>query len=48
MIEDSNVQPVLELTRLMAVSRASGSIKSLLDEESTRQGNAIDKLGKVY
>jgi flagellar basal-body rod protein FlgF len=48
MIEESNVQPVLELTRLMAVSRASGSVKDLLDEESQRQSNAIDKLGKVY
>jgi flagellar basal-body rod protein FlgF len=47
-IEESNVQPVVELTRLMAVSRAIGSIKDLLDEESTRQSNAIDKLGKVY
>jgi flagellar basal-body rod protein FlgF len=48
MIEESNVQPVLELTRLMAASRAFGSIKNLLDEESTRASNAIDKLGKVY
>jgi flagellar basal-body rod protein FlgF len=47
-IEESNVQPVLELTRLMAVSRASGSVKDLLDEESQRQSSAIDKLGKVY
>lgn len=46
MIEDSNVQPVVELTRMMAVSRASGSIKDFLDEESTRQRNAIDKLAK--
>jgi flagellar basal-body rod protein FlgF len=47
MIEDSNVQPVIELTRLMAISRASGSIKDFLDEESTRQRNAIDKLANV-
>jgi flagellar basal-body rod protein FlgF len=47
-IEESNVQPVVELTRLMAVSRASGSVKDLLDEESQRQSNTIDKLGKVY
>jgi flagellar basal-body rod protein FlgF len=47
MIEDSNVQPVIELTRLMAIARASGSIKDFLDEESTRQRDAIDKLAKA-
>jgi flagellar basal-body rod protein FlgF len=47
MLEESNVQPVVELTRLLSVSRASGSIKSFLDEESKRQLDAIDKLGKV-
>jgi flagellar basal-body rod protein FlgF len=44
MIEESNVQPVLELTRLMAVTRASAMVKDFLDEESTRQRDAIDKL----
>jgi flagellar basal-body rod protein FlgF len=47
MLEESNVQPVVELTRLLSVSRANGSIKSFLDEESKRQLDAIDKLGKV-
>jgi len=46
-IEESNVQAVVELTRLMAVTRASGNIKNFLDEESQRHLNAIDKLGKV-
>jgi hypothetical protein len=31
---------------MMAISRASGSVKDFLDEESTRQRNAIDKLAK--
>jgi flagellar basal-body rod protein FlgF len=48
MIEDSNVNPIVELTRLMGVARASGTVKDLLDEESQRQSNAYDKLGKVY
>jgi len=47
MIEESNVQPVVELTRMLSVARASQSVKSFLDEESQRQRNAIDKLGKV-
>ena len=46
-IEESNVQAVVELTRLMAVTRASGTVKNFLDEESQRQRDAIDKLGKV-
>jgi flagellar basal-body rod protein FlgF len=48
MIEESNVQPVVELTRLMAVSRSSGAVKNVSDEESQRQSNAYDKLSKVY
>jgi flagellar basal-body rod protein FlgF len=47
MIEESNVQPVVELTRMLSVVRASQSVKNLLDEESQRQSNAIDKLSKV-
>jgi flagellar basal-body rod protein FlgF len=47
MIEESNVQPVVELTRMLSVARASQSIKSFLDEESQRRSTAIDKLGKV-
>lgn len=46
-IEDSNVNPVLELTRLLSVARNSGSVKDFIDQENTRQRNAIDKLSKV-
>jgi flagellar basal-body rod protein FlgF len=48
MIEESNVEPVVELTRMMAVARASGTIKNFLDEESQRHSNAIDRLAKIY
>ncbi len=47
MIEESNVQAVVELTRMMSVSRASSGIKSFLDAEDQRERNAIDKLSKV-
>lgn len=47
MLEDSNVQPVVELTRMMAVVRASANVKNFLDEEDQRRSNAIDRLGKV-
>jgi flagellar basal-body rod protein FlgF len=46
MIEESNVQPVVELTRMMAVARASGNITNFLNEESQRRNNAISQLGK--
>lgn len=47
MIENSNVQPVLEMTRLLKVQRAYTSVQDVLDTEDTRQKNAIDKLSKV-
>ncbi len=47
MLEDSNVQPVVELTRMMAVVRASANVKNFLDEEDQRRSNAIERLGKV-
>jgi len=47
MLEESNVNPVLELTRMLDVVHANGSIKTFLETEDTRQRNAIDKLSKV-
>lgn len=47
MIEDSNVQPVVEITRMLQVARQSGTVKNFLDEEDQRRSNAIDKLSKV-
>ena len=47
MLEESNVQPVVELTRLLGVSRAFAQINNFLGLESKRQLDAIDKLGKV-
>jgi len=47
MIEESNVQPVVEITRMLEVSRAAGGFKTFLDQEDQRRGNAIDKLSKT-
>jgi flagellar basal-body rod protein FlgF len=47
MLEQSNVQPILEMTRLMAASRASGMNKSFQDNESDRHKTAIDRLAKT-
>jgi flagellar basal-body rod protein FlgF len=47
MVEESNVQPILEMTRMMQISRNFGFAKDFGDGESDRARNAIDKLGKV-
>jgi flagellar basal-body rod protein FlgF len=47
MTEESNVQPVVELTRMLSVSRAASNFKTFLDQEDQRRGNAIDKLSKT-
>jgi flagellar basal-body rod protein FlgF len=47
MIEESNVQPIVEITRMMSLSRNFGFAKEMLDGESERAKTAIDKLGKV-
>jgi len=47
MIEESNVQPIVEITRMMSLSRSFNFAKEMLDGESDRTKSAIDKLGKV-
>ncbi len=47
MVEESNVQPVLEMTRLMEASRAVGRAKTFQDNEADRHKNAIDRLAKT-
>jgi flagellar basal-body rod protein FlgF len=46
-IEGSNVQPILEITRLMSAARAAGAAKTFQDNEADRHKNAIDRLAKV-
>jgi hypothetical protein len=47
MIEDSNVQPIIEVTRMMKISQYFGFAKDFGDNESDRAKSAIDRLGKV-
>jgi flagellar basal-body rod protein FlgF len=44
MIEESNVQPVIELTRMLDVSGSASDFKNFLQAEDQRRSNAIDKL----
>jgi flagellar basal-body rod protein FlgF len=46
-IEESNVQPIVEMTRLMAASRAVTQHKSYQDAEAERRKTAIDRLAKT-
>jgi flagellar basal-body rod protein FlgF len=43
-IENSNAEPIVLLTKLMAVQRAYSDAQSMSDGEDTRIRNAIDKL----
>src|SRR5260370_18336068 len=47
MIEGSNVESILEITRMMNISHNFEFAKNLGDSESDRTRSAIDKLGKV-
>lgn len=46
-LEQSNVQPIIEMTQLIATERAVGYAKDMSTTESNRISNAIDRLGKV-
>lgn len=47
MVEESNVQPIVEMTRLMQVARNFAFAKQMVDGEDDRLKNAIDKLSRV-
>jgi flagellar basal-body rod protein FlgF len=47
MVEDSNVQAVVELNRMMNVSRSYTSAGDLINAENDRVKNAIDRLAKI-
>jgi flagellar basal-body rod protein FlgF len=47
MVEESNVQPIVEMTRMMTVAQNFASANNLLQAESDREKSAIDKLGRV-
>jgi flagellar basal-body rod protein FlgF len=46
-IEDANIQPVVEMTKLMNAAHEIGVAKNFADGEHTRIKNAIDRLGKT-
>ncbi|HUO21035.1 MAG TPA: flagellar basal-body rod protein FlgF [Caulobacteraceae bacterium] len=47
MIEDSNVNPITQITRLIEVSRAYQQVANLMDTSGSVYDEAIQRLGKV-
>jgi flagellar basal-body rod protein FlgF len=47
MVEESNVQPIVEITRMMEVSNRYNSAKEMLDGEHERIKTAVDHLARV-
>jgi flagellar basal-body rod protein FlgF len=46
-VEDSNVQPITALTKLLGMQKAYASAEQIIDGEDTRLRSAIDKISKV-
>jgi flagellar basal-body rod protein FlgF len=46
-VEDSNVQPVVEMTQMMEIMRQYQSNQRLIETEHERQRNAITKLARL-
>jgi len=46
-LEQSNVQPIIEMTQLIETERAVGYAKDMSTTEANRISNAIDHLGRV-
>jgi flagellar basal-body rod protein FlgF len=47
MLEGANVQPILEITRMIEVSRAYEQMSQIMDSTATLSKNAVEQLGKV-
>ena len=47
MLESSNVQPIIEMTRMIETHRAYDSVKKLIEKEDDRQQKMIQEYGKV-
>jgi len=47
MIESSNVQPILQITDMIEVSRAYERMTKLIDQTADLDRQAIERLGKI-
>lgn len=46
-LENSNVKPILEMTRMMTLSREYQSVQNFVKKEHERQQKAIERLGRI-
>jgi flagellar basal-body rod protein FlgF len=47
MLEGSNVKPILEITRMVQVSRAYESTAKMMDAQSDLSRRAVERLGRA-
>jgi flagellar basal-body rod protein FlgF len=47
MLESSNVQPILEITRMIEVSRAYEQMAQMMDSTATLSKSAVQRMGRV-
>jgi flagellar basal-body rod protein FlgF len=47
MVERSNVQPVLEITNLIEITRAYERVARMMDQAGDLSSRAIDRLGRI-
>jgi flagellar basal-body rod protein FlgF len=47
MIENSNVDAIQQMTRMIAVSRAYEQVAGMMDQTGSTSDEAIQRLGKV-
>ena len=47
MLEGSNVKPILEITRMIEVSRAYEQITQMMNSEAELSRNSISRLGRL-
>ena len=47
MLEDSNVKPILEITRMIEVSRAYEQVTQMMDQTAELSRSSIARLGRV-
>ena len=47
MIENANVDPIIEMTRMISVSRTYQQVASMMDGVATASDQSIQRLGRV-
>ena len=46
-LENSNVRPIIEMTRMMSISKEYQSLQNFIKKEHERQQKAIERLARI-